>query len=388
MIAAVVVSDVTHQIYSQSDRADMCETWCPGGIIYTAAKSNTSRMWPHFGGLLLVHLVRVGGNVYPLVTQFPHLCTDKGVIKWGGSGPAYALASSSMVRVNYRGVQTRSRGARERDLLSLGWSGQPCNVSAFSFCHTATGDVFPASPPRIPDDPISLPSSWSSLSCEDASGKVITSDGAYDISACDVLSSGLDVVYTRGMVFWKKTDIPLWVYWSMMILSVFVVRTLAYNVKALKDTKGVVEQRSTLVATVTLTCLVVGQGTSMYVTEEDVFYYQVTVYYILFYVAYHLLQYDWRFHHHDTPPMYNIIAGALNLVVIRLYGGCESPYNPVVFMIILTRLWIKISGKKHALTGVVDGAYLGLQCTLGFLLPTDYLCPLILGGWFLSHVLQ
>jgi hypothetical protein len=47
----------------------------------------------------------------------------------------------------------------------------------------------------MPESPGTVVGGWGGLRCGDGRGKVLVSQGVYDLSACDVLDEGLDVVY-------------------------------------------------------------------------------------------------------------------------------------------------------------------------------------------------
>ncbi|MEI6789487.1 MAG: hypothetical protein WCL49_13500, partial [bacterium] len=148
-------------------------------------------------------------DVLPLDDARPLLSSAGATIHWPSGGAAFLLASSPVVRVNLRGVYTEPLGMRLRPLDRLGWARAPCNLSAFALCATEFGAVLPVSQgPLIADDPAGLPVDWRGLRCEDARGTVVTHDAVYEPSACDVLDSGLDLVYSGGSVYFRDTHLP------------------------------------------------------------------------------------------------------------------------------------------------------------------------------------
>ena len=143
-------------------------------------------------------------GVYPLDPVRPWLSSGGTVIAWGAGGPAYLVASSTVVRVNFRGVYTRPPGAKLRGLSDLGWLGAPCNLSGTSLCRYAWGDAFPVGAPLVTDTSSSLPSAWAALGCSNGLGKTVTSGPVYDLSACDVLDQvcvlGFRLACFSGMI--------------------------------------------------------------------------------------------------------------------------------------------------------------------------------------------
>jgi hypothetical protein len=74
----------------------------------------------------------------------PGLSSDGQPLAWWEGGPAYALASSSAVRINFRALYTYPQGAVLRDLgKDLGWHGVKCNASAWALCASDVGQVTP-----------------------------------------------------------------------------------------------------------------------------------------------------------------------------------------------------------------------------------------------------
>ena len=77
--------------------------------------------------------------------------------------------------------------------------------------------------------------------------------------------------------------------------------------------------------------------------------------------------------------MFDLAAGVLQLVVSRLYTGAETPYNPIILLIVSTRALTKLRRPSagHALTALADASYVALACDLGFLPDPAYLVALV-----------
>ena len=180
------------------------------------------------------------------------------------------ISSSAAIRLNVRGMFSYHQGTDVRDLQGIGWYAKPCNLSAWALCSTETGDVFPAARPRMPQNPSSLSPGWRSLSCSDSSQKILIDTGSYDITACDVLDEGLDIVYARGMVYIRKTSIQGWMYWTLVALAIILVRALSYNIQYLwfKDSSPK-DQWPVVACTIVMLVLVLSDLDSLYVTYND-----------------------------------------------------------------------------------------------------------------------
>ena len=200
----------------------------------------------------------------------PLLASDSNLLAWWDGGPSYHLASSSIVRINARGVFTYSATSGLRDLTQLQWASTPCNLSAWALCTSENGHVLPLPVPRMVQDPDTMPDGWKNLACADSTGKVLVSYEAYDITACDVLDEGLDIVFSGSVLYHKKTSVPTWEYWTLVILGIILVRAFSYNLQLFWD-KGAVMQNQwpPVVATGALLVLVIPGNDGNYITQED-----------------------------------------------------------------------------------------------------------------------
>ena len=308
-------------------------------------------------------------------------------LNWWDGGPAFTLASASAVRVNFRGVIAYPSTARLRynppDVLSSstsssvnlmpGWFSNRCNISATSLCVADVGRVFPdsQSAPRVPDKPNVLQvDGWSDLACTSSNDKVLTSNEVYDISACDILDEGLDVLFSHGFIFHKHNSIPSWKYWLLVSLSIVLVRFLSYNVQILWDASthgdsgGLKDQRVPLLCSSILTIVVVLDGDTTYVTTADQLFFWSTLAYICLYIGMHIWlgyvapmwyqsasneDFSGMDHLSHPPatghkkayeqPVYNVIVASLQLVAVRFYSSAETPYNTVILGMLACRAW-------------------------------------------------
>ncbi len=233
------------------------------------------------------------------------------------------LASAGAVRLNFRGVHTYSPSAQVR---TGGWTGVKCNASAWSLCSSEAGAALPWTQPRMPEAPATVPAGWGGLGCGDGHGKVLVSLGVYDISACDIMDEGLDVVYSQGMLYHRHTSLPLWRYWVCVGLAIVLVRALSYNVQGLWTRQAGGRQPThaqwpALVSSMCLLALVVMDGDAVYITKADQVFFWCAMGYVGFYLLVQLRLRATRGPVKKKPnqdkayeqPVFNVIVGTLQV---------------------------------------------------------------------------
>lgn len=354
---------------------------------------------------------RACADVLALDDARPWLVSDGTAVDWASGGGAFLLASNPVVRVNYRGIITEAPGAVLRDLASLGWARANCNLSAHGLCASEFGTTFPiqrTGPRSCEDTPGQLPPDWAALRCRNADGRVLTHEPVYDLSACDVLDEGADVLYSAGVLYYRRSDLAAWAYWTLIVGAILLVRGLSQNVRAHREARRDGTQSLPLGASVVCLLVVSHEGSDMYATEADHVFYVATMLYCMCYLGYHayFLMYARALSLQDPqptvqapqptpdatrrvqPPIFNLAAGVLQLIVSRLYTGAESPYNPIILLILCTRAITKLlqPSAAHAATGLLDATYIALACELGFLPDPAYLCALIACAYLVSEI--
>lgn len=331
-------------------------------------------------------------------------------VEWNRSpGVAYLVASSSVLRVNSRGLRwcTTRHGASPGSQ----WSARACNLSAHALCSAVLPGASVVSPSSLPEASAVFPSfvprvsessDWltPATACP-ASGRVlVSSQRVYDVSACDAVSGGWDFVYSRGTLWLRRAPLTLSLYWTLVGLSLGLLRALSFSVKALHQGAGAdgsAEFWWTMLLVSLVWALVVAEGDSHYVTAEDELLYWFSVAYVGVYVVLHVLTDLWDEGQGDAAPVtYNVIAGALQLVVMRLYAGAETPYTPVVLVLVGTRLWYKMKqGENRAhphhalvrhLTVAMDATHVALLAQHGYSDDGVYLVALGSLAWVLSDI--
>ena len=308
----------------------------------------------------------------------PGLSSNGGQLAWWDGGPAFALASSGAVRLNFRGLfvyppSVVVRGELDAAPEALGWHKVACNVSAWALCSSEVGHVLPASSPRMPErQETVLVDGWNDLACAQSSGKTLVSAGAYDISACDVFDEGLDLLYTPGYLYHRHTSMSPWEYWVYVVLAVVLVRCLSYNVQSLwlpEGSAAIRKQWVPLVCSTALLVLVLVDGDSIYVTQGDVLFFWCTVAYVAVYLVMHLGTRAAQNTGYEQP-VFNVIVGTLQLVGMRFYTAAETPYNTVLVGMLASRGWTKMLlptlSENHGASLVFDSLYLSLCIELAF----------------------
>lgn len=358
-------------------------------------------------------------SLYPLQDARPYLASgEANPIEWSAGGPAFVTASAGALRLNFRGAHLYPPSTRMRTLDRLTeWTGVPCNASAWALCAADVSRFMPSSPalPRMPEAPEALDSKWAQLGCTDSRGKVLVSQGVYDISACDILDQGVDAVYSAGMLYHARTAMPLWRYWACVALAIVLVRTLSYNIQILwtPSKKQAQKQGPALAASLLLLGLVLVDLDHMYITKADQLYFWCSVAYAAFYIVLHSgtrMRALLETHSHaelgnkrvktrkeHELPVFNVIAAALQILATRLYTAAETPYNPLLTGMIACRVWTKViaihSGKRDAghhkmtLSLLVDSIYLSLNTEIANDGPRELLVAVIAVAHGLAQLL-
>ena len=363
--------------------------------------------------LLLLSASETHASLHPLLDSRPSLSSGTSPIEWWAGGPAFVLASAGAMRINFRGAHIYPRTARLRELDHVsGWTGVQCNVSAWALCSADTGGFMPSSPPRMPERKDKVEGGWGGMACADSQGKTLVSLGVYDISACDIVDEGLDTVYSASKLYHARTAMPLWRYWLCVGLAIVLVRALSYNVQGLwtassssREAPLKVRQWPALCGSLLLLALVLVDLDRVYITKADLLYFWFSVAYIGFYLALHAhlprlgatvttlgatgatlgrtagrdpseKRAPAKPATANETPVFNVIAGTLQLLATRLYTGAETPYNPLLTGMIACRVWTKVltamitqKNPAHAATSLslmIDAMYLSLSFEVAF----------------------
>jgi hypothetical protein len=355
-------------------------------------------MRPSFLVMAMTLIRTARGGLYSLEDARPVLSSEGLPLHWWDGGPAFTLASAGAVRLNFRGLYTYPPNALvrgEQELVAAGWHGVACNVSAWALCSAHVGHVLPFGRPRTPERLALVETDgWADLGCKNSLGKVLVSDGVYDLSACDVLDEGVDLLYTPGKLYHRHGELPLWKYWLCVGLAIVLVRSLSHNVHGLwgeADPKPR-KQWPALAASLALVALAVLDWDGAYVTRADQVFFWGTIAYISAYLGMHA---------RSTPqltPVFNVIVATLQLAAMRFYTAAETPYNLVLIAMLACRGWTKLLLTRqrthgasvllarqhtHGPSVLLDAIYLSLCIELAFN-GTRELLVAVLGAAFVA----
>ena len=333
--------------------------------------------------LAAIAAATVTAEVFNLDDSAPYPTSNRARVRWTEGWDALAVADSSCVRVNARGVYVKPSHWTPRDLPPLGWASASCRPGGErgALCTSPMGCVFPTL--RTPV--YNASAQWQGLGCtREASGRVLdTTQDRYDISTCDVIDAGGDAAVCARGVWTRRTGVSVWVYWVLCLLAVLIVRALSYLVvrrmhpdppPAPEQSPGQSSNTMTVIACVAaLPLVLIPDGDAVFITHEESFFFWCLCGYV---VAYALLFAEHSRHEpsasssKNDPPIYNLIAATLQAIACRLYTGAETPYNPVLIWAVLTRMIVKLRADAFSplvgTTVLIDSLLLALMCVLGF----------------------
>lgn len=309
------------------------------------------------------------GTIYPLDDQVPGLVSLGAPVGWWAGADALLLAGSRCVRVNQRGVATKPGGWSMRDLAQDGWEVRRCVPGGEGSLCVANGSrVFPLGGARF-----SASHRPGGLRCtRETTARALDHEWGYDVSACDVLDGGGDVVVYDHLVAVRDTGMSPARYWLLCVLAVFVVRCFSYRARRLSGTAcltkppvaqpdpdvhlGLTTDQWTIAACgLSIVAAVTPNLPAELVTEEDLMGCSFLVVYACLYMG------IWVSHRRSPDaPLYNLIGATLHITASRLYKGIETPYTGVLLFVIGTRLIMKLRGPW----GVVRGTIMAADCML------------------------
>jgi hypothetical protein len=322
--------------------------------------------------LWAAHLAGSLSEVFNMDDSTPWLASSGRAVRWSGGWDALVVADSSCTRVNARGIYAKpSHWSPRKGLDSLGWASAPCMPDGGgALCVAPFGAIFPsAARPRY-----NASGAWGGAGCSRGDdGRALDPAYGYDVSACDVLDGGGDVVVCGRVALFRRTAVSTWVYWTLCLLAVFVVRSLSYLVvhKAGGGRgKGCSDWVTVAACVAALPLALAPDGDAGFVTDEERLFFAV----ICTYAGGYSLLFAYRFQYEEgvaeDPPIYNLIAATLQVIASRLYLGAETPYNPVILWAVATRALLKLRAERCGfavrLTIFADSLVLSLMAVLGF----------------------
>ena len=323
--------------------------------------------------------------IFQIDEGMPFVIINSMPVQWHTGMPAMYLATSSLARLNSRGLTFKDRAWHVRDMPE-GWHSTSCLPSPYGLCSTRQSTAFPSIQTPLVNELMDHECAMANT------GRAVTNASRYDASACDLAAS--DFVFAANTLYRGEfLKLPDWIYWTVCILMVYLVRCLSRYVLATLTKKDYPHSILCISACVLVTVLLVSQGDSVYVTVEDL----VCYYFNLFYVCSYTLLFagtrivnKCRETAYSDPPFYNLLAGVMQLVAMRIFAGIENPYTPPLIFIVATRVFVKSRRGCDLLrctTILLDAVMLCLMSHYGFMPDLLYLVPLVCASWAASDML-
>lgn len=319
--------------------------------------------------------------VFDLEDSAPYLRVGQSHVRFSVGWDAFVVADGSCTRVNSRGVYSKPSHWEPRD-LGQPWVSQECVPGLRgALCELRGGLAFPEPGVQPVYDAEKTPGG---LGCSrSADGRVLDAGYGYDVTACDVLDQGGDVVYCGRNLSFASTDLHYAVYWVLSFVAVFVVRSLSYLVLSSvgrQSSHSISTLWTVLACLLVLPLVLVPHGDSLFVTVEEALFFDVVCCYLCLYAALYFLS-TYFLSDEATPvnpPIYNMIAAALQLIACRLYLSAETPYNPVIVWGVGARALVKMRnpdswGWVNGVTTLADVLVLSLMCAVGLGVDRYYL---------------
>ena len=293
-------------------------------------------------------------------------------LHWSTGQISSLIETSRAIRISLRGVHFYDRDVKP---LSKGW---PCLRSRSALCVLENGNVVlpTGSQPRFSLGHHQAPPmrSVAIRGCgSQSSGRVVMPDLAsvYDLSACDVLVGGADVLWSEGVLY-LDADLPLptWAYVVTAGVVFFLVISLGQNIGQILGDKDAATQPwfTELLCLVQCVMLIVlTDPRRVWVAEHDREMLVLTTVYVALYLTRHAFALVLEGHVYTL----NVITATLILVTARLYCSFETPYCTVFLLLLMTRFAHKLFALESAssmerLTIVADALYLSLHYRLSY----------------------
>lgn len=327
------------------------------------------RLYPLFFLIRGLH-----AELFDLEDSVPFLRVRGSEVTFSGGWDAFVVADSACVRVNARSVSAKPSHWTPRPLAGA-WTTLPCVPGPEAcLCRLGTSLAFPERGTGYP--PLYDPAlAWGGLECTRPSdGRALDPGHGYDVSACDAIDGGGDVLYCGRSLSFARTALSDVVYWVLCVIAVVIVRSLSYLVVGTVDKS---QQRpgpwkdfyTVLACSAALLLVWIPQGDSGFVTEEEALFFQAVTAYCALYIALYTV-YAFTDGQRD-PPIYNLIAATLQIIASRLYLSAETPYNPILIWAVATRMLVKLRSPLWGdptlvLSAMCDSYVLSLMSVLSF----------------------
>lgn len=207
---------------------------------------------------------------------------------WTRGFVAQRMATSQGVRVNERGVQFIPYEFTTVYLDHGGWTrygcdvhqGAMCKLRAISGAENITTHMFPEQGAKVYSlvgDDSFLPADVLKNRCTESFTGRFTSDDSRDVSLCDIVSSGMDIVYLpwSGEVYVSNLELPIFAVVVVSLVTLYVASMLATNIDVVLGHSQPMGHSSTTLASIVVGTLltifpdVYNDPMSSFVTSSD-----------------------------------------------------------------------------------------------------------------------
>jgi hypothetical protein len=348
-------------------------------------------------------------------SSYPHLLLVKdsklAAVEWHKQEMLFKLVHSAAVRISARGVrfipQTHSlilsgRGAH--------WISSSCKADTTCLCSTAHGSrVLGRFLPNYPLPVYMLPSPLFMSSgafqqlmgppcSEGITGRVLAvgmSSPPEDISLCNILSSGADYVFvpSKDMLYLRVDPISNVALFIMSILVVYLMVRLGQNLQIIMSISAgsFTEMRSTAWTVVCMlalaaTCCFCTSSSDVlggFVTLEDSALFVAMVVHVVYYVI--RIEANVQFGDRKRANPINPMITSISAAVQRVYGTADNPYMLILFFIMLTWTFHKISMLGYSVEYRHGGDIFGRKWRLlDVIMDLAVLCLMVYAGVFVT----
>jgi hypothetical protein len=317
--------------------------------------------------------------IFSIDEGMPYVLVNSLPVSWHTGQAAMYLATSSLARLNERGLVFKDRGWQFR-ALGGEWRRMPCRLSPYGLCASGDSVAFPSGQTPVVDELQDY------VCASHDTNRAVTNSSRYDASSCDLAVR--DFVFAGDSLYVSTAlRFPDWVYWTVCVLIVYLVRCLSKYILCALTKKDFPNEFLCVAACVLVTVLIVSQGDAVLVTTEDVLVYYFTLSYIVCYI---LLFASTRAIKNTTVPFYNLLCGVMQLTAIRIFGNTETAYTPPLDFIIMTRIFVKSRRGNdilRSITTLLDAFMLSLMAEYGFMPDPRYLAAAGAAAWAASDIL-
>ena len=258
--------------------------------------------------------------------------SDGVVIDWSSGYVSVLTDTSLATRISARGIHFFNH-----EVFPTG-TAQPCRRSPIALCKTENGSYL------FPDNMLPRYAPGTKHCGQSSSNRLIISDDTiYDISACDLFSGYLDVIYWRGNVhFDYDLYLPEWAYIMVAGSVLYLVISLGQNIaRIMGDKEAVTMPWFTEFVCLFLVVLIVSLHNPyrVFVASHD----RDILWFILVYIIFYLCRHATDLFMNDAYVYtFNIIIATLMLITGRLYCSFENPYCTIYFLLLCTRWFHKL----------------------------------------------